>query len=214
VIGAYAAWRSGLWVLAMVSVPGLAQAQDPVFGSPGQKVVSGVICAELDIGSGARNSAEVERDWVLGVFPNFLYFVTRDLALGVSPSAAYEDIGMTVIPYTQVDVALSLGAGWNVPLTDGVRLFPQLWLGLGYMHRRYENVLMPATYNDPSFATPEPERTDRGGFTMLHLPLPLQFQLGSATYLAIGPRAFVRIPLADGSAVLRVGLSAGLGAFF
>jgi hypothetical protein len=214
VIGTGGAWRCGLWVLALALAPGTARAQDPAFGSPGQKVVSGAIHAELDIGSGAPDTVEVARDWVLGFSPSVFYFAAQDLALGVSPSVAYEDIGMTVVPYTQVDVALSLGAGWNIPLSDGVTLFPQLWIGLGYLRRRYEEFSIPGPYRDPSFPIPESNRTESGGFAMLQLPLPLQFQLGFATYIAIGPRAFVRVPLADGSAVLRVGLSAEFGAFF
>jgi len=202
-------------VLALALAPSLACAQDATFGSPGQMVVSGSVAAELELGSGSRGSDHVERSWSIGLQPSFLYFVARDLAVGCAPFPAYEDNALDLVPYTEVELGGSAGAGWNLPLADGLSLFTQLWIGLGHMHRRYAAVMTaPIPFLDPAFTPAEPDRTIAGWFVTAQLPLLLQLQLGPATYLAIGPRVRLRMPFDEGLGLFRVGGSASFGGFF
>lgn len=44
--------------------------------------------------------------------------------------------------------------------------------------------------------------------------LPLQLQLSSTAYFGFGPNMWLREPFEDGLSAFRVGLTAGIGAFF
>ena len=208
--------RASCVILALLSAPALAAAEDDGFGAPGQRVVSGAVGLELAIGSGFRGSDEVERDVTLGFAPSLLYFVARNLAVGISPTVAYADVDTVVIPYTEVEGALNFGVGWNLPLAGRVSLFPQLWLGAGYMHEQFDAWFMSPVYNDPEFAMsmPDPDYTVSGWFAAGTLLLPAHFPLGEATYVAVGARARLRVPFDEGTRLFRFGLTGGFGGFF
>jgi hypothetical protein len=217
----FSGWKPIAWLLlSLLSAPALVSADDTEFGEPGQRVLSGGVGLELVIGSGFesagfRVSDGVERDIGLSLAPSLLYFIVRDLAIGISPEVSYADVDTAVFQYSELELEARLGFGWNVPLADRVSVFAQLWLGPGYMHRRYEPWPMPLVYySDPSFSPPEPDYTLSGWFAAGQLLLPVHFQLGDATFVAIGPRARLRWAFEEGTRLFRFGVTGAFGGFF
>jgi hypothetical protein len=201
--------------LGLISAaPPPAQAEPVAFGAAGQHVVSGAVAAELEIGSGFGDEQGTARDITVGLSPSLLYFVTTDVAVGVSLGGAFTDSELEGLPYTELELSAAPGLGVHVALSDTVSFFPQLWVGAGYARLHYPAPELQTPFNDPSFG-PLTEDTDLAGwFATAQLPLPLLLRLGGATYLAIGPRARLRVPFGDGLSLLRVGVSAAFGGFF
>jgi hypothetical protein len=209
-------------LFAVVSSAGPAHADDTSFGAPGQLLLFGDVGLELELGGGSTADGDATaHDVAVSLAPGWMSFVARDLALGAAMSATYGDYEMGAWPYTELELALSAGVGWNVPLADRLSFFPRLWLGAGYIERRYGGPseaafdYVPPLYDyvPPAPAMPS-AATISGWYGVSRLSLALQFQIAPAIYIAAGPHARLRVPLVRGPGLLAFGLSASLGVFF
>jgi hypothetical protein len=90
-------------------------------------------------------------------------------------------------------------------------------VGAGYLHRDYGDLVGDiGSYTDPAFGPPpEPfELETAEGFASGTLVVPLQFELGAATFVAVGPRVRLQLGFEQGSQLLRFGITAGVGRYF
>jgi hypothetical protein len=188
------------------------RADDVRFGEAGQTVVSGRLGIELRMAGGRDRT---EHDLWLGASPTVLHFLVRNLALGVGVDAAYGDYETSWLPYNEAELSLSVGLGLNVPLSEQLSLFPQLWLGPGHLVR-HEATLLPAPQDFIDENTPARplRRTVTDTYVGSQLLLPLQLRLGANTYLAAGPHLRLRVPLAHGSSFVRFGFAVTIGRYF
>jgi hypothetical protein len=208
-------------LLALASSAGLARADVGRFGAQGQHVLFGDVGLELAIGGGSTVDGDATaHDVAVSLVPGWMFFVAHNLALGVALNATYGDYGMVAWPYTELELALSAGLGVNVPLAHRLSFFPRLWVGAGYMERRYRSpsdaafTYVPPIYDDWPSASAMPSADISGWFGVGQVSLALQFQIAEAIYIAAGPHARLRVPFHRGSGLAAIGLSAGLGVFF
>lgn len=214
-------WRSKCaLLLAVASSAGLARADDTSFGAPGQHMLFGDVGLELAIGGGDTVDGEAAaHNLAVTLAPGWMTFVARNLALGAALNATYGDYEMGAWPYTEVELALSAGLGVNVPLVDRWSFLPRVWVGGGYLERRYDGPseaafdYVPPVFDDVPTASATPSAIS-GWFGVSRLWLALQAQIAPAIYIAVGPHARLRVPVQRGPTLLAIGLSASFGVFF
>jgi hypothetical protein len=132
--------------------------------------------------------------------------------LGVALHGYYGDYALTILPFTEAEVAAYLGCGFNVPFQGRISLFPRVWLGLGWMTQTVQ-AGDASNYIDPTFLSVA-RQTNSGFYGSLELQVPLHIQLAATTYLEAGPFGYLRLARGDVSRGLRLGLLIGIGRVF
>jgi hypothetical protein len=203
----------GCWVLAGAR----AHADANMFGAAGQYVPFGRVGVEFALAGGAPGArGELGKDLSVQVCPGLMSFFARNLAWGVGLDIRYADYELPTWPFTELELGASAAFGVHVPLSELVGVFPQLWIGGGYLRREYLALIQfPLAFTDPTYqSSSESGLTFEGPYLSGQLVLPLVFNVARATIISVGPHARMQWVLEQAESGFVFGISAGVGRYF
>lgn len=141
-------------VVALSLMAAVARAEPNPFGAPGQRVWSGGVALELELGQGAPATADkLAHDFSFLISPSLLHFFARNLAWGVSLDFRDGDYELRSWPFEDLEFGAAVGLGVHVPFNEIAGFFPRLWVGAGYLRRTYLPIALPPQgFIDPAFS--------------------------------------------------------------